>query len=73
MHKTLFLASILGLAAIGPFAAPASAEDPPAADAERTKWAEHMGDLPFVIGFDKGMKEVEFTGRPPIVFFTADY
>jgi hypothetical protein len=26
-----------------------------------------------VIGFAQGMKEAEFTGRPPLVFFTADY
>ena len=76
------LALVVSLAAVGAVAASANAGDdkaPPAkpapapADAEREKWAEHMGDVPFVIGFEKGMKDVEFTGKPPLVFFTADY
>jgi hypothetical protein len=77
-------ALVLSLCAVGVVGAAAMAGDdkappakpaaPPAsADAEREKWAEHMGDLPFVIGYEKGMKEVEFTGRPPMYFFTATW
>lgn len=44
----------------------------PAAEAN-AKWADHMGSLPFVIGFDKGMAEVELTGKPPMYFFTATW
>jgi hypothetical protein len=45
-----------------------------AADAaEKEKWGEHMGDLPFIVGYEKGMKEVEFTGRPPMYFFTTTW
>ena len=54
---------------LGAFAADSRA----ASDAEKEKWGEHMGDLPFVVGYDKGMKEVEFTGKPPMYFFTATW
>ena len=50
---------------------PKALEDAKAA--EKAKWGEHMGDLPFVVGYEKGMKEVEFTGRPPMYFFTATW
>lgn len=64
----------LSLAALGLFAAPASADDvPDPAAAEKAKWGEHWGDLPFVVGYEKGMKEVEFTGRPPMYFFTTTW
>lgn len=36
-------------------------------------WKEHEGDLPFVVGYEKGMQQVEFTGRPPMYFFTATW
>jgi hypothetical protein len=49
--------------------APAPSDD----KANLEKWAEHVGDLPFVFGFANGMKEVEFTGRPPMYFFTATW
>jgi hypothetical protein len=83
MRTNWCLAIVLALGAV---AAPADAGDdkaPPAktapagadaaADAERAKWGEHMGDLPFIVGYEKGMKEVEFTGKPPMLFFTATW
>lgn len=69
MRTTLGIAVVLGLGAVALLGASGPAR---AADADRAKWAEHMGDVPFVIGFDKGMKEVEFTGRPPMLFFTME-
>jgi predicted outer membrane protein len=54
-------------------AAPAETATDAAADAEREKWAEHMGDLPFIIGYAKGMKQVELTGKPPMYFFTTTW
>ena len=61
-------------AAIGALAVLATTSPSPAADAaEKEKWGEHMGDLPFIVGYDKGMKEVEYTGKPPMYFFTATW
>lgn len=33
-------------------------------------WSGHMGDLPFVVGYEAGMKEAKFTGRPPMFVVT---
>jgi hypothetical protein len=66
------LALALGIGALGAVARPERAAL--AADAaEKEKWGEHMGDLPFIVGYEKGMKEVEFTGRPPMYFFTTTW
>jgi len=46
---------------------------PAADDATRAKWAEHTGDLPFVYGYAKGMQDVEVSGKPPMLFFTATW
>ena len=63
----------LGFAA-GALAVLATSAPSPAADeAEKAKWGEHMGNLPFIVGYEKGMKEVEFTGKPPMWFFTATW
>ncbi len=40
-----------------------------AVDAEQ--WAHLTGDLPMVIGCEKGMAQVELTGRPPVYFFVT--
>lgn len=37
------------------------------------KWADHVGDLPFVVGMAKGMSQATATGRPPMYFFTATW
>jgi len=34
-------------------------------------WAPLMGKIPFVIGYEAGMKEVRFTGRAPMFFVTS--
>jgi len=72
MRNGWLFAAALSLGTFGVLAsAPSSA---PAADSpEKQKWAEHTGDLPFVFGYANGMKEVEFTGKPPMLFFTATW
>jgi hypothetical protein len=43
-----------------------------AGDAKTEKdWTAHMGDLPFVVGIEKGREEVKFTGKPAMLFFTS--
>ena len=42
-----------------------------AGDAKTKDWKPQMGDLPFVVGFDKGRAEVKFTGKPAMFFFTS--
>jgi len=49
------------------FAAPALAGEP----APPVDWSKHMGKLAFAIGHERGMKEVAFTGKPPMFFFTS--
>lgn len=34
---------------------------------------EHTGKIPFVVGFEKGKAEAEWSGRPMMVFFTATW
>ncbi len=46
------------------------------ATAEETgpdKWADHKGDLPFIVGSEKGNQEAKFTGKPPMYFFTTTW
>lgn len=37
------------------------------------KWADHKGNLPFVVGYAAGLEQVELTGRPPMYFFTTTW
>ena len=53
-----------------PGSAPAA---PPVSEADRAKWGDHMGSLPFVIGYESGMKAAAATGRTPVYFFTATW
>lgn len=71
MRSGWFLALALAVGALGVPATRAAANE--ADDAERKKWADLMGDLPFVIGYERGLKEVEFTGKPPMFFFCATW
>lgn len=80
MQKSWILALALAAGGLGALCAVTHAgDDPPAAGGDTAKaaaqkdWSEHTGDLPFVVGYEKGMKEVEFTGRPPMYFFTATW
>lgn len=36
-------------------------------------WKDHKGILPFVVGYEKGMAEAKFSGRPMMVFFTTTW
>ena len=36
-------------------------------------WSRHKGDIPFIVGREAGMKEVEFTGKPILFFYTATW
>ncbi len=71
MRKPWIVAFGLAVGALGVLAT--SSPTPAADTAEKEKWGEHMGDLPFIVGYEKGMKEVEFTGKPPMYFFTATW
>jgi hypothetical protein len=55
----------------------ARADEPAAADAakdgEAKDWAEHMGDIPFLVGRAAGDAEADFTGKPPMYFFTTTW
>ncbi|MCI0652826.1 MAG: hypothetical protein L0Z55_13185 [Planctomycetes bacterium] len=60
------------LAAVTTFAGEPAGGSGKAAPA--SKWTkDHTGLIPFIIGFDKGKKEAEFTGKPMFVFFTATW
>jgi thioredoxin-related protein len=36
-------------------------------------WDHHTGKVPFVIGYDNGMAEVKFSGKPAMLFFTTTW
>jgi len=44
-----------------------------AAAAVDPKWAEDVGDLPFVVGLDAGGKAVSASGRPAMYYFTTTW
>ena len=48
---------------------PKAAPEAPAAK----DWSKHTGDIPFIVGREAGMKEVEFTGKPVLFFYTATW
>jgi thioredoxin-related protein len=66
---------LLAATALAPAACgrdPAGAAPAAAAKAD-PKWAEDVGDVPFVIGLDAGTKAVAATGRPPMYYFTTTW
>ena len=69
MKWTLLLSTVvialLGVLAFG--------QDAETKDGTKGKWDEHTGNLPFVIGYEKGMTEVKLTGKPPMYFFTTTW
>jgi hypothetical protein len=80
MRRIVIVPSVAALLvlALGWSAPAARADGPevtaPVVDAaERAKWGDHMGDLPFVVGYEKGMKQAAATGRTPMYFFTATW
>ena len=65
--------------ALAAFAMPAAAQEKapsapakPAAPAAKD-WSDHMGNIPFIVGRAAGLKEVEFTGKPIMYFYTATW
>lgn len=49
----------------GGAAAPASEGSDP--------WATHRGNIPFILGYEKGMAAVKDTGKPPMLFITTTW
>jgi Cu/Zn superoxide dismutase len=46
----------------------------PGKEPEKEKdWSDHKGDIPFIVGRERGMKEVAFTGKPILFFYTATW
>jgi len=41
--------------------------------APSSKWADHMGDIPFVVGQEAGMRQASASHRQPMYFFTATW
>ena len=52
---------------------PAPADAAKAGDGEEKDWADHMGDIPFLVGRAAGEAEADFTGKPPMYFFTTTW
>ena len=44
-----------------------------AALAAEKDWSHHKGKLPFIIGYEKGLAEAKFSGRPMMLFFTTTW
>lgn len=72
----------IALALLAALASPALAggDDPkggsksaPAPAAAAKDWSKHTGDIPFILGREAGMREVEFTGKPVLFFYTATW
>ncbi len=42
-------------------------------DADIEKWKDHMGDVPFLIGSERGLVAAKATGRPLLFFYTATW
>ncbi len=67
---------VLALAALAAVPCLAARADEPAAAAPaaaKSKWSDHMGDVPFVVGYEAGTKAAAESGRPPLYFFTATW
>ncbi len=63
-----------------PTAEPEATPDVPAAgDSDRgtpeelKKWGSHMGDIPFVVGTERGLAASAATGKPVFLFYTATW
>jgi hypothetical protein len=72
MRIRLVLA-LAALAAVPGFAARADGPEVAAPAAAKSKWADHTGDVPFVVGYEAGTKAAAESGRPPLYFFTATW
>jgi hypothetical protein len=65
--------TLAALACFAPCADSTARADETQAEETKDKWAEHRGDLPFVVGYEKGMAQVKMTGKPPMYFFTTTW
>ena len=72
MRIRLVLA-LAALAAVSPLAARADGPEAAAPVAAKSKWSDHVGDVPFVVGYEAGTKAAAESGRPPLYFFTATW
>jgi hypothetical protein len=43
------------------------------AEEDAKDWTDHTGKLDFVVGYDKGLEEATFTGKPMMAFFTTTW
>lgn len=64
--------AVLALASILLPPAAGAQEKPTGAKAGKD-WTDHMGDIPFLVGREKGLKEVAFTGKPILYFYTTTW
>ncbi len=71
MRISTLTALALAAAAFAP--AVSAQEKPSAPKAAGKDWTDHMGDIPFILGRQAGLKEAEFTGRPIFYFYTATW
>ena len=36
-------------------------------------WSDHTGNIRFIVGSERGIKEAEFQGKPILYFFTTTW
>jgi hypothetical protein len=77
MRKVLILTSLAAALAFGHVPVARAEGDaataPAVSDADKAKWGDHMGDLPFVIGAPSGVAAAAASGHTPMYFFTATW
>jgi hypothetical protein len=83
-HAIAVTVAVVALAACGRApsaprarASTAATSAEPATSSARTppdpKWKDHVGDIPFVVGQEAGMRLASASGRTPMYFFTATW
>ena len=63
MRKPMLFLLGLGVALF--VSAPISAKD--------KNWSDHKGNIPFIVGWEKGQAEAKFSGKPIMAFFTTTW
>lgn len=53
--------------------APLGADESAQPAADLAKWNSHMGKVPFVVGYENGKAEAQFSGKPMMLFFTTTW
>ena len=64
------LAVLLALAA---FTLPACEQAPSSGPDAAAAWADHMGKVPFTVGYTDGVAAAKASGRPMMFFHTAHW